>query len=78
MNGPSIISASSAFVPVLADILVALLPSFMDLTLCKTSQSAATHKANAVLLELGLVSWLAKPVEIALSGHPDGHPCVRC
>jgi hypothetical protein len=31
-----IISGSSAFVSVLADILVALLPSFIDLTLYKT------------------------------------------
>jgi hypothetical protein len=54
MNGLSaIISETSAFVPVLADILVAVLLSWIDLTLYKTSQSTATHKANAVLLELG-------------------------
>jgi hypothetical protein len=54
VNGLLITSASSGFVSVLADILVALLPSFIDLTLCKTSKSAATHKADAVLLELGV------------------------
>lgn len=54
MNGLSaIISETSAFVPVLADILVAVLLSWIDLTLYETSQSAATHKADAVLLELG-------------------------
>jgi hypothetical protein len=54
MNGLSaIISEASAFVPVLADILVAVLLSWIDLNLYKTSQSTATHKADAVLLELG-------------------------
>jgi hypothetical protein len=43
---------SSAFVPLQADILVAVLLSFIDLTLHKTLQSAATCKADAVLLEL--------------------------
>jgi hypothetical protein len=38
---------------VLADILVAVLLSWIDLTLYKTSQNAATHKANATPLELG-------------------------
>jgi hypothetical protein len=54
MNGLSaIISEPSAFVPVLADILAAVLLSWIDLTLYKTSQNTATHKADAVLLELG-------------------------
>ena len=48
--GLLIISGSSAFVPVLANILVALLPSFIDLTHYKTSQGAATHIADAVSL----------------------------
>jgi hypothetical protein len=78
VNGLLIISGAAAFVPLLAIILIAVLPSFIDLTLYKTSKSAATLKADAVLLELGLVSWLAKPAETALSGHPDGHPYVRC
>jgi hypothetical protein len=76
VNGLLVISESSAFAPVLADILVALPPSFIDLTLYKTSKSAAAHRADAVLLKLGLVSWLAKPVETALSGHPCA--LVRC
>jgi hypothetical protein len=67
MNGLStILSEASEFVPVLADILIAMLLSWIDLTLHKTSQSAATHKADAVLLDLGvglltvavLVLWL--------------------
>ena len=60
MNGSSIISGSSAFVPLLADILVAVLPSFIDLTLHKTLQSAATHKADTVLLEQGVDLLTAK------------------
>jgi hypothetical protein len=37
VNDLLIISGSSAFVPVLANILVAVLPSSIDLTLYKTS-----------------------------------------
>jgi hypothetical protein len=37
-------------------ILVAVLPTFIDLILHKTLQGVATHKAGAVLLELELVS----------------------
>jgi hypothetical protein len=75
MNGVStIILGDSAFVPVLADILVAVLLSWIDLTLYKTSQNAATHKADAVVLELGfglltvavLVLWLGIFLEIFL------------
>jgi hypothetical protein len=75
MNSVStIIPGVSAFVPVLGDILVAVLLSWIDLTLYKTSQNAATHKADAVLLELGfglltvavLVLWLGIFLEIFL------------
>ena len=56
--------------PVLADILVAVLLSWIDLILYNTSQNAATHKADAMLLELGfglltvavLVLWLGIPM----------------
>jgi hypothetical protein len=59
-------------VTVLADILVAVLLSWIDLTLYKTSQNAATRKEDAVLLELGfglltvvvLVLWLVIFLEI--------------
>jgi hypothetical protein len=59
-------------VPVLADILVAVLLSWIDLTLYRTSQNAATHKADAMLLELGfglltiavMVLWLGIVLEI--------------
>lgn len=73
MNGSSpIIPGISASVPVLADILVAVLVSWIDLTLYKISQNTATHKANAVLLELGfglltvavMVLWLGIVLEI--------------
>jgi hypothetical protein len=73
MNGVSTIKlGDSAFVPVLANILVAVLLSWIDLTLYKTSQKAAAHKADAVLLELGfglltvavLVLWLDTFLEI--------------
>ncbi len=72
MNGFSaIIPRISASVPVLADILVAVLLSWIDLTLYKSSQHAATHKANAKLLELGfglltvavMVLWLGIVLE---------------
>ncbi len=72
MNGISAITPGiSASVPVLADILVAVLLSWIDLTLYKTSQNAATHKANAMLLELGfglltvavMVLWLGIVLE---------------
>ena len=54
MNGFSaLIPGISASVPVLADILDAVLLSWIDLTLYRTSQNAATHKADAMLLELG-------------------------
>jgi hypothetical protein len=73
MNGSSAnIPGISASVPVLADILVAVLLSWIDLTLYKTSQNAATHKADAMLLELGfgpltvavMVLWLGIVLEI--------------
>jgi hypothetical protein len=73
MNGFSvIIPGISASVPVLADILVAVLLSWIDLTLYETSQNAATHKANAMLLELGfglltvavMVLWIGIVLEI--------------
>jgi hypothetical protein len=73
MNGFSaIIPGISASVPVPADILVAVLLSWIDLTLYKTSQNAATHKADAMLLELGfglltvavMVLWLDIVLEI--------------
>ena len=73
MNGFSaLISGISASVPVLADILVAVLLSCIDLTLYRTSQNAATHKADAMLLELGfglltiavMVLWLGIVLEI--------------
>ena len=56
----------------LADILVAVLLSWIDLTLYRTSQNAATHKADAMLLELGfglltigvMVLWLGIVLEI--------------
>ena len=73
MNGFSaIILRISASVPVLADILVAVLLSWIDLTLYRTSQNAATHKADAMLLELGfgiltiaaMVLWLGIVLEI--------------
>ncbi len=73
MNGVStVIPGASEFVPVLANILVAVLLSWIDLTLYKTSQNATTHKADAVLLELGfglltvavLVLWLDTLLEI--------------
>jgi hypothetical protein len=59
-------------VPVLADILVAVLLSWIDLTLYETSQNAATHKADAMLLELGfglltvvvMVLWFGLVLEI--------------
>ena len=58
--------------PVLAEILVAVLLSWIDLTLYRTSQNAATHKADATLLELGfglltiavMVLWLGIVLEI--------------
>ena len=58
--------------PVLANILVAVPLSWIDLTLYKTSQNAATHKADAMLLELGfgllavavMVLWLGIVLEI--------------
>jgi hypothetical protein len=54
MNGFSaIIPGISASVPALADIPVAVLLSWIDQTLYNTSQYAATHKPNAMLLELG-------------------------
>ena len=73
MNAVStVIPGASEFVPVLADILVAVLLSWIDLTLYKTSQNAATHKGDAVLLELGFglltvvvfVLWLVVFLEI--------------
>ena len=74
MNGftAAITPGISASVPVLADILVALLLSWIDLTLYRTSQNAATHKADAMLLELGfglltiavMVLWLDIVLEI--------------
>ena len=73
MNGFSaLISGISASVPVLADILVAVLLSWIDLILYRTSQNAATHKADAMLLELGfglltiavMVLWLGIVLEI--------------
>jgi hypothetical protein len=73
MNGSSAnIPGISASVPVLADILVAVLLSWIDLTLYKTSKNAATHKADAMLLELGfglltvavMVLWLGIVLEI--------------
>jgi hypothetical protein len=73
MNGFSaIILRISASAPVLAHILVAVLLSWIDLTLYKTSQNAATHKADAMLLELGfgllavavIVLWLGIVLEI--------------
>ena len=68
----AIISGISASAPVLADILVAVLLSWIDLTLYRTSQNAATHKADAMLLELGfgllaiavMVLWLGIVLEI--------------
>jgi hypothetical protein len=68
----AIISGISASVPVLADILVAVLLSWIDLTLYETSQNAATHKADAMLLELGfglltvvvMVLWFGLVLEI--------------
>jgi hypothetical protein len=73
MNGLSaIIPGISASVPVLADILVAVLLSWIDLTLYKTSQNTAIHKADAMMLELGfglltvavMVFWLVIVLEI--------------
>ena len=73
MNGFSaIIPGIFASVPVLADILVAVLLSWIDLTLYRTSQNAATHKADAMLLELGfglltvvvMVLWFGLVLEI--------------
>jgi hypothetical protein len=73
MNGLSaIIAGISASVPVLADILVAVLLSWIDLTLYKTSQNTAIHKADAMMLELGfglltvavMVFWLVIVLEI--------------
>jgi putative hemolysin len=81
VNGLLIISGSSAFVPALADILVAMLPSFIDLTLCKTSKSAATLKADAVLLELGVDLLAAKARAIRLEWSPGWTPVcalLRC
>ena len=72
MNGFSVlIPGLSASVPVLAEILVAVLLSWIDLTLYRTSQNAATHKADAMLLELGfglltiavMVLWLGIVLE---------------
>ena len=65
-----IIPGVSAFVPMLGDVLVAVLLSWIDLILYHTSQNAATHKADAMLLELGfglltvavLVLWLGLPM----------------
>jgi hypothetical protein len=73
MNGFSaLIPGISASVPVLADVLVAVLLSWIDLTLYRTSQNTATHKADAMLLELGfglltiavVVLWLGIVLEI--------------
>ena len=73
MNGFSaLIPGISASMPVLADILVAVLLSWIDLTLYRTSQNAATHKADAMLLELGfglltvvvMVLWFGLVLEI--------------
>jgi hypothetical protein len=73
MNGFSvIIPRVSAFVPMMGDILVAVLLSWIALILYKTSQNAAMHKADAVLLELDfdlltvavLVLWLGIFLEI--------------
>jgi hypothetical protein len=74
MNGftAAITPGISASMPVLADILVAVLLSWIDLTLYRTSQNAATHKADAMLLELGfglltiavMVLWLGIVLEI--------------
>jgi hypothetical protein len=73
MSGFSaLIPGISASVPVLADILVAVLLSWIDLTLYRTSQNAATHKVDAMLLELGfglltitvMVLWLGIVLEI--------------
>jgi hypothetical protein len=73
MNGFSVlIPGLSASVPVLAEILVAVLLSWIDLTLYRTSQNAATHKADAMLLELGfglltiavMILWLGIVLEI--------------
>jgi hypothetical protein len=74
MNGFSaaITPGISASVSVLADILVAVLLSWIDLTLYKTSQNSATHKADATLLELSfglltiavMVLWLGIVLEI--------------
>jgi hypothetical protein len=73
MNGFSaLIPGISASVPVLAEILVAVLLSWIDLTLYRTSQNAATHKADAMLLELGfglltvvvMVLWFGIVLEI--------------
>ena len=72
MNGFSaLIPGISASMPVLADILVAVLLSWIDLTLYRTSQNDATHKADAMLLELGfglltiavMVLWLGIVLE---------------
>jgi hypothetical protein len=62
----AIIPVISASVLVLADNLVAVLLSWIDLSLYKTSRNAATHKVDAMLLELSfglltvavMVLWL--------------------
>ena len=74
MNGftAAITPGISASMPVLADILVAVLLSWIDVTLYRTSQNAATHKADAMLLELGfglltvvvMVLWFGLVLEI--------------
>lgn len=74
MNGFSapIIPIIFASVPVVADILVAVLLSWIALTLYKTSRNTATQKADAILLELGfglltvavMTLWLGIVAEI--------------